>query len=144
MFWPDIGITKGELLRYYVQIAPCILPVVADRPLVMKRFPNGVDKPAFYQQKHPENVPPGVRRETLPPDVDPMDADGPRDRLIGGSLATLLYTAQIAAISQDPWFSRVTDPLHQDYAAIDLDPDPHATFARVLDVARWVKDAWTR
>jgi bifunctional non-homologous end joining protein LigD len=140
LFWPKLGITKGELLRYYVEVAPYVLPAVDDRPLVMKRFPNGVDKHAFYQQRHPEKTPPGVRREVLPEKVDPIDEEGPRDRLIGGSLTTLLYMTQLAAISQDPWFSRVADPLHQDYAAIDLDPGEGAGFDRVLDVARWVKD----
>ena len=110
----------------------------------MKRFPNGVDKQAFYQQRHPEATPPGVRREVLPEDVEPIDEEGPRDRLIGGSLTTLLYMTQLAAISQDPWFSRVADPLHQDYAAIDLDPGEGAGFDRVLDVARWVKDELDR
>ena len=50
------------MLRYYVQVSPLILPAVDDRPLVMKRFPNGVTKQAFYQQRHPEQTPPGVRR----------------------------------------------------------------------------------
>jgi bifunctional non-homologous end joining protein LigD len=106
----------------------------------MKRFPNGVAKQAFYQQRHPERVPPGVRRQVLPKQVEPITEEGPRDRLIGGSLTTLLYTTQLAAISQDPWFSRVADPLHPDHVAIDLDPGDEATFERVLDVARWVKD----
>jgi bifunctional non-homologous end joining protein LigD len=144
LFWPALGITKGELLRYYVEVAPLILPAVDDRPLVMKRFPNGIDKPAFYQQRHPEAPPPGVRREVLPEDVEPIDEEGPRDRLVGGSLTTLLYMAQLAAISQDPWFSRVADPMHADYVAIDLDPSEGAGFDRVLDVARWVKDALDR
>jgi len=140
VFWPDLGITKGELIRYYVAASPLLLPAVDDRPLVMKRFPNGVGKPAFYQQRHPESVPAGVRREVLPADVDPIDEEGPRDRLIGGSLTTLIYMTQLAAISQDPWFSRVADPLHQDYTAIDLDPGEETGFDRILDVARWVKD----
>ncbi len=144
LFWPKLGITKGELLRYYVEVAPYVLPAVDDRPLVMKRFPNGIDKPAFYQQRHPEKAPPGVRREVLPEKADPIDEEGPRDRLIGGSLTTLLYMTQLAAISQDPWFSRVSDPLHQDYTAIDLDPGEGAGFDRVLDVARWVKDELDR
>jgi bifunctional non-homologous end joining protein LigD len=144
VFWPALGITKGELLRYYVAVSPLILPVVDDRPLVMKRFPNGVTKQAFYQQRHPEAVPPGVRREVLPDDVEPISEEGPRDRLIGGSLTTLLYMTQLAAVSQDPWFSRVADPTHQDYAAIDLDPGDGVTFARLLDVARWVKDELDR
>ena len=140
VFWPDLRITKGDLLRYYVQVSPLILPAVDDRPLVMKRFPNGVAKKAFYQQRHPEPAPPGVRREVLPDRADPIDEEGPRDRLIGGSLTTLLYMTQLAAISQDPWFSRVADPLHPDYVAIDLDPGEGVGFDRVLDVARWVKD----
>jgi bifunctional non-homologous end joining protein LigD len=138
-YWPALGLTKGDLLRYYVQVAPFILPAVADRPLVMRRFPNGVDGPAFYQQRHPEAVPPGVRREVLPADVDPIDESGPRDRLIGGSLTTLLYMAQLGAISQDPWFSRVSSPLDEDSAALDLDPTDGTGFDRVLEVARWIK-----
>ncbi len=145
VFWPALGITKGELLRYYAEVAPLVLPAVDDRPLVMKRFPNGVDKKAFYQQRHPDPVPAGVRRERLAEDVDPIDeAEGGRERLIGGSLTTLLYMTQLAAISQDPWFSRVSDPLAQDYTAIDLDPGDGTTFAHVLDVARWVKDELDR
>jgi bifunctional non-homologous end joining protein LigD len=144
VFWPALKITKGDLLRYYVEVSPFILPAVDDRPLVMKRFPNGIDKQAFYQQRHPEATPPGVRREVLPADVEPIDEEGPRDRLIGGSLTTLLYMTQLAAISQDPWFSRVADPLHQDHCAIDLDPGEGAGFDRVLDVARWVKDEMDR
>jgi bifunctional non-homologous end joining protein LigD len=144
VFWPSLGITKGDLLRYYATVAPLILPAVDDRPLVMKRFPNGVSKPAFYQQRHKEGVPAGVRRESLPPDIEPIDEEGPRDRLIGGSLTTLLYMTQLAAISQDPWFSRVSDPMHQDFAALDLDPGDGVGFARVLDVARWIKDELDR
>ncbi len=144
VFWPDLGITKGDLLRYYVEVAPLILPVVDDRPLIMKRFPNGIGKLAFYQQRHPEAVPPGVRRVVLPDDVEPIDEEGPRDRLIGGSLTTLLYMTQLAAVSQDPWFSRVADPRHQDYTAIDLDPQEGAGFGRVLDVARWVREVLDR
>ena len=80
----------------------------------------------------------------LPEDVEPISEDGPRDRLIGGSLTTLLYMTQLAAISQDPWFSRVADPFHQDHAAIDLDPGDDTPFGRVVDVALWVKDELER
>ena len=106
----------------------------------MKRFPNGIDGKAFYQQRSRQEKPPaGVRIETLPPDIDPISEPDAR-RLIGGSLITLLYMTQIAAISQDPWFSRVQSPLDADYVAIDLDPGDGTPFARVLDVARWVRD----
>lgn len=139
-FWTSPNLTKGDLLRYYVQVAPLILPVVADRPLVMKRFPNGIHGKAFYQQRSRDERPPkGARVETLASDLDPINEPNAK-RLVGGSLTTLLYMTQMAAISQDPWFSRVQAPLEMDHAAIDLDPLTGTPFSRVLDVARWVRD----
>ena len=140
LFWPELKLTKGDLLRYYAKVSHLILPAVADRPLVMKRFPNGVGGAAFYQQRQRLEQPPqGVRIEELPEEIEPISEPDAR-RFIGGSLITLLYMTQIAAISQDPWFSRVQSPLDADYVAIDLDPDDDAPFSRVLDVARWVRD----
>lgn len=137
VFWPQGRRTKGDLLRYYARIAPLLLPVVDHRPLVMKRLPNGVDGQSFYQHRAPEPVPPGVRIETLPDDDVPA-------RLVGGGLKTLLYMAQLAAISMDPFFSTV-DALHTpDQVAIDLDPQPGATFVQVLEVARWVHEILER
>src|SRR5262245_9062285 len=122
-FWKDLGITKGDLFRYYVEVAPLILPCVADRPLVMKRFPNGVGAQAFYQHKVPERG---------------------SAQFVGGSLKTLLEMTQLASISQDPWFSREQSPHEADYVALDLDPSETATFATVLDVARWARDELKR
>jgi bifunctional non-homologous end joining protein LigD len=140
IFWPRQRYTKGDLLRYYARVAPFLLPAVADRPLVMKRFPNGIEGKAFYQQRSEKEKPPaGVRVEVLPDEADPISDPGVK-RFVGGSLITLLYMTQIAAISQDPWFSRVQSPLDADYVAIDLDPGEGATFDRVIDVARWVHD----
>jgi bifunctional non-homologous end joining protein LigD len=133
VFWPKLRITKGDLIRYYVRVAPHILNVVNDRPLIMKRFPNGIDAEPFYQHKAPEKVPPGVRVAKVP-------GDTVANRPIGGSLITLLYMTQLASISQDPWFSRVQSPHTADYCAIDLDPMPGVKFQWVLDVARWVRD----
>ena len=143
MFWPALGITKGELLRYYARISSLILPVVEDRPLVMKRFPDGIGGNAFYQQRRVrEAPPPGVRVEPLPKGIDPIGetSGAAPDRFVGGSLLTLLYMTQMAAISQDPWFSRVGTLEFADRVAIDLDPMDGVPFARVLDVARWVRD----
>jgi bifunctional non-homologous end joining protein LigD len=134
VFWPASKLTKGDLLRHYVRVSPFLLPVVADRPLVMKRQPNGIDGKMFYQQRAPDPVPAGVRVETVEGDTEVPS------RLVGGTLKTLLYMAQIASISQDPWFSRVQSPDVCDHVAIDLDPMPGVTFATVLDVARWVRD----
>ena len=131
-FWPKLKLTKGDLMRYYARIAPFILPAVADRPLVMKRFPNGVGGAPFYQHRAPE-VPPGIR-------TDIVGVVEERPQIIGGSLKALLYMTQLAAISQDPWFSRVAHPEFADYAAFDLDPPDGAPFSQVLDVARWIRD----
>jgi len=131
-FWPKLKLTKGDLLRYYARVAPFILPAVADRPLVMKRFPNGVGGAPFYQHRAPE-VPANIRTEV----VGVVDK---RPQIIGGSLKALLYMTQLAAISQDPWFSRVAHPEFADYAAFDLDPPDGAPFSQVLEVARWIRD----
>jgi bifunctional non-homologous end joining protein LigD len=138
VFWPASGLTKGALMRYYTWAAPYILPVVADRPLIMRRFPEGIRGKAFYQQRAPDDTPEGVRVETLP-----VDREVP-SRLVGGALATLLFMTQIAAISQDPWFSRVGSLDDADHVVLDLDPMPGVSFATVVDVARWVHDELER
>jgi bifunctional non-homologous end joining protein LigD len=134
VFWPALGRTKGDLLRHYARVSPWLLPALEGRPLVMKRYPNGVTGKAFYQQRAPEDTPPGVRVEILEDDA------GPTPRLVGGNHATLLYVAQLGAISQDPWFSRFTARERPDYVALDLDPMPGVPFVQVLEVARAVRD----
>jgi bifunctional non-homologous end joining protein LigD len=134
LFWPGLGITKGDLLRYYARVSPLLLPVLEDRPLVMKRFPNGIAGKTFYQQRAPDEVQAGVRVEVVEGDPDAVP------RVIGGSLQTLLYTAQLAAISLDPWFSRVGSVDDADYVALDLDPMPGVPFSQVLEVARAIRE----
>ncbi len=135
IFFPETKQTKGDLMRYYVRVAPYILPAIADRPLVMKRFPNGVASKGFFQQRAPAEAPDTVRVEAVA-DVGLRT----QDRLIGGDLATLLYVVQLGAISIDPWHSRVQSVTRADYSIIDLDPGPRAPFSRVVEVAHAVKD----
>ena len=134
VFFPSTRHTKGDVMRFYARIAPVLLPAIADRPLVMKRFPNGVRGKAFYQQRAPANPPSSVR-------VEPVADEGltTQPRLIGGDLATLLYVVQLGAISVDPWHSRVQTVRFADYTIVDLDPGPRAPFARVIEVAHEVK-----
>jgi bifunctional non-homologous end joining protein LigD len=132
VFWPKQKLTKGDLFRYYARASPFVLPAVLDRPLVMKRFPNGVAAKPFYQHRAPE-VPAGIRTAVV-------SVVEQRPQIIGGDLKTLLYTTQLAAISQDPWFSRIQHPEFADYSAFDLDPSDGVPFERVLDVARWIRD----
>src|SRR5262249_38970514 len=88
-FFPKPGYTKGDLLAYYVSVSPFLLPAIADRPLVMKRFPHGIAGQSFYQQRAPEMAPAGVR-------IEPVSDDGlkTQPRIIGGDLLTLLYIVQ--------------------------------------------------
>lgn len=136
MFFPKPKLTKGDLMRYYVQVAPLILPVVAERPLVLRRFPNGVAGEAFFQQNAAEGTPDGVRVERIQ-----TEGGSSNRRLVGGDLATLLYTTQLGSISVDPWHSRIQSLEFADYTILDLDPGPRATFKRVVQVAHWVKEA---
>ena len=134
VFFPATRQTKGDVMRFYARIAPYLLPSVADRPLVMKRFPNGIRGKAFYQQRAPVSPPSAVR-------VEPVSDEGltTQPRLVGGDLANLLYLVQLGAISDDPWHSRVQSVRLADYSIIDLDPGPRAPFGRVVEVAHAVK-----
>jgi bifunctional non-homologous end joining protein LigD len=135
VFFPKEKYTKGDVMRFYTRIADFILPAMHDRPLVLKRFPNGIAGESFYQQKASETTPPEVRVEVIE-----TDGGEKQPRVIGGDLLTLLYTIQLGAISVDPWHSRVQSLEHADYTIIDLDPGPRANFGRVILVARWAKD----
>jgi bifunctional non-homologous end joining protein LigD len=129
------GYTKGDLLRYYTIVAGLILPTVRDRPLVLRRFPNGIHGPAFYQQKAMPDTPKSVRVETVV-----NDAGERQRRMVGGDLLTLLYTIQLGAVSVDPWHSRVGTLDYADYSVVDLDPGSRTPFRRVVDAALWVRD----
>jgi bifunctional non-homologous end joining protein LigD len=134
VFFPKKKLTKGDLMRYYATVAPFVLPVMADRPLVLKRFPNGVTEPAFFQQ-NAKDPPDYVRTETIHTEGGTTNL-----RVVGGDLATLLYTVQLGSISVDPWHSRVQSLDHADYSIIDLDPGPRAPFSRVREVAQWAHE----
>jgi bifunctional non-homologous end joining protein LigD len=135
IFFPKEKYTKGDVMRYYTRIADFILPTIQDRPLVLKRFPNGIDGESFYQQKAAETTPSDVRVEVIE-----TEGGEKQPRFIGGDLLTLLYTIQLGAISVDPWHSRVQSLEYADYAIIDLDPGPRSTFGRVVQVARWAEE----
>ena len=135
VYFPDDGFTKGDVMRYYARVASMILPTMVDRPLVLKRTPEGIKGEVFFQHKPPEHAPAIVRTEAV------VNDDGVKAaRIVGGDLATLLYTVQIGCVSVDPWHSRVGALDAMDYTILDLDPGPRATFDRVIDVARWVKE----
>ncbi len=135
LFFPETGFTKGDLMRYYAVVAEHLLPALRDRPLVLKRYPNGVHGEFFFQQRPSPGMAPVVRVGTV------RNSEGKSDpRLVGGDLATLLYLVQLGCISMDPWHSRLDSLEWADYAYLDLDPQAKAGFRRVVDVARWVRE----
>jgi bifunctional non-homologous end joining protein LigD len=138
VFWPEQKLTKGDLFRHYIRVAPYLLPALADRPLVMKRYPNGIHGQPFYQHRAATTLPSSVRVEEVASETER------RPHIIGGDLLTLLYTVQLASISQDPWFSRAGSDDRIDHAAIDLDPPDDLPFARVRELALHVRDELAR
>jgi bifunctional non-homologous end joining protein LigD len=134
-YFPKQKYTKGDVMRYYASVADTILPLIEDRPLVLKRYPDGVGAPPFFQQNAPHDVPKGVRVATVESDK------GKSMRIVGGDLLTLLYTVQLGAIDVHPWLSRVKSLRYADYAVLDLDPTPAAPFSRVVTVAKHVLEA---
>lgn len=128
--------TKGDALRYYADIAPKLLPYLEDRPLILRRYPDGIAKPAFFQQRASATTPSGVRTAKV------SQADGEAEsRFIGGDLMTLMHCVQLGGIDMNPWHSRIGSLDDADYSILDLDPGPRVPFRRVVEVARWTKDA---
>jgi bifunctional non-homologous end joining protein LigD len=128
--FPRDGVTKGDLMRYYARVAPVLLPILADRPLALKRHPDGIAGPAFFQQ-NATKYPPVVRVERIK-----TETGRKAPRFIGGDLPTLLYLVQIGTIALHVWQSRVGSLDDADYSTIDLDPGEGVRFARVVELAR--------
>ena len=139
VYFPADGITKGALMRYYARMAPAILPALLGRPLALRRYPSGIDGDSFFQHDPGDHVPEGVRTHHVR-----VESGVEERRLVGGDLATLLYTVQLGAIVVNAWHSRVGTLDTPDYAVLDLDPGPDAPFTRVVEVARAVRDELAR
>jgi bifunctional non-homologous end joining protein LigD len=138
VYWPEDGYTKGDLVRYYYEIAKYILPYLKDRPLILKRYPNGINKPSFHQ--HDVDDAPDYAR-TVALDVE---AGHTVDYLICDNLATLLYVTNLGAIERHPWNSRARDLDRPDWVVFDLDPGEGVEFAAICEVAMGLKEVLGR
>lgn len=133
LYWPEDGVTKRDMLNYYYQVAPYILPYLKDRPQSLNRFPNGINGMHFYQKNVKDKAPEWL--ETFPYTT----SDGEhKEFLVGTDEYSLLYMASLGAIEMNPWFSRIQSPDNPDYCVIDLDPDKN-TFEQVIEAALEVK-----
>jgi bifunctional non-homologous end joining protein LigD len=136
-FFPDVGLTKGDLLAHYRDVAEVMVPHLRGRPLNLQRFPNGVQGHGFFQQGASDHFPGWVRTVT----VDRRGRGGTVDHVVCDDAATLLYLANLATVTFHAWTSRVEHLARPDLAIIDLDPDPGQGLDVVRAAARAVKAA---
>jgi bifunctional non-homologous end joining protein LigD len=139
-FWPDEGITKGDLLAYYREAAPAILPHLKDRPFTMKRYPDGAFGKFFFQKDAPKHMPDWI--PTAQFEASTRDRP-PQRRLIDFALVNddlaLLWMVNMGCIDMNVWYSRVDKPSRPDWVLFDLDPSPDVGFAETIEVALLIK-----
>ena len=140
-FWPDEGITKGDLLRYYRAVSPVLLPHLKDRPFTMRRYPDGAYGEAFFQKDAPKHMP-----EWIPTFHALVSArDNARTKrwidfpLVNDELA-LLWMVNMGCIDMNTWYSRVDKPDRPDFVLFDLDPTPEVPWQQTVEVALILKD----
>jgi bifunctional non-homologous end joining protein LigD len=136
-FFPDAGLTKGDLLAYYRDVAEAMLPHLAGRPLNLQRFPNGVHGKGFWQQGVGDHFPDWVRTVT----VERRGRGGTVDHVVCEDAATIVYLANLATVTFHAWTSTVDHLARPDLIIIDLDPDPDQGLDVVRGAARAVRAA---
>jgi bifunctional non-homologous end joining protein LigD len=131
VLWPQDGYTKGELINYYVEVAPYIIPHLQGRPMVFTRYPDGIEKQSFYQKNAPQSLPQWIK--TYPY----YSPDSQRDInfILVEESATLAWLANQACIEMHPWLSCATSVDYPDFAVFDLDPSPGNTFEQIRVIA---------
>jgi bifunctional non-homologous end joining protein LigD len=134
-YWPDDGYTKGDLLAYYWNVADLLLPHLRDRPLTMKRMPDGLAGQPFYEKQVPAHAPSWLPTAAVPSEGETRVVEF----VVVQDLPTLLYVANLGCIEMHPLHSRAGSLDRPDYAFFDLDPFPPYTFADVRMVAKLVK-----
>jgi bifunctional non-homologous end joining protein LigD len=135
-FWPTLGITKGALIQYYVDVASVLLPHIADRAMVMKRYPHGADGPFFFMKRAPTPRPAWIRTCRIV-----HDSGNVIDFPVIDDVPSLMWVINLGCIDLNQWYARCDDVNSPDYVHFDLDPGDGATFAQVRECALLVRDA---
>jgi bifunctional non-homologous end joining protein LigD len=131
VYWPDVGFTKGDVIDYYDKMADHILPHLKDRPLSLRRNPNGIRDEGFFHKDAGENAPDYV-------DVFKVESGSSNkiiDYIVCNNKATLLYLANLGCIEINPWNSTTKKPDHPTWMVIDIDPSNKNKFTEVVDTA---------
>src|SRR5688572_20863415 len=135
LFWPELKITKGALIQYYVDVAPVLLPHIRDRAMVMKRYPHGAAGPFFFMKRAPTPRPVWIRTCTIGHESDSINFP------VIDDVASLLWVINLGCIDLNQWYARCDDVDRPDYLHFDLDPGEGTTFDRVRESALIVGDA---
>lgn len=136
LYWPDEGITKGDLINYYETIAPFILPYLKNRPLSLKRNPNGIKDNGFYHKDAGDIAPSWMKTAAIYAE----SADKTIHYLVCNTVKSLLFIANLGCIEMNPWNSTTNSLDKPDYLLIDIDPSDKNSFEQVIDVAICIKD----
>jgi bifunctional non-homologous end joining protein LigD len=135
-FWPERGITKGGLIQYYADVAAVLLPHIADRAMVMKRYPNGAAGPFFFMKRAPSPRPAWIRTCTI---------DHGNGNIIDfpviDDMPSLLWVINLGCIDLNQWYAKCDDINRPDYVHFDLDPGDGADFSQVRECSLIVRDA---
>lgn len=136
VYWKKEGFSKGDMINYYLKIAPYIMPYMMDRPQSLNRYPNGIAAPNFYQKDVRGKVPDWIKTH----DFYSESTGETIQYLVCSNEATLIYMTNLGCIEMHPWHSRAQKPNHPDWCLIDLDPDDPNPFEQVIETAHVVKD----
>src|SRR5688572_19162621 len=134
-FWPELGLTKGDLLRYYLEVSGALLPHIADRAMVMKRYPNGAGGEFFFMKRAPAPRPDWIRTCSID-----HGSKGVIDFPVIDHPACLLWVVNLGCIDLNPWYARCADVNRPDYLHFDLDPVLGASFEKVIEAALVVRE----
>jgi bifunctional non-homologous end joining protein LigD len=142
VFWPDEGITKGDLIEYYRAVAPFVVPHLRDRPFTMRRFPDGAFGKAFFQKDAPSHMPEWIPRFR----VQVSTRETPRKKRwieapVVNDEDALIWMVNMGCIDMNTWYSRTDRPERPDFVLFDLDPSPDVGFKETVQVALIVKEA---
>ncbi len=132
VYFPESGITKGELIQFYTEMAPYILPHISQSPFTMVRYPEGIHGGFFYQKECPAQAPEWVER------YQDLHSREVITYVICNKLSTLVYLINLGCIEIHAWASTEDKPENPEWAVFDLDPDPPSGFAEALQAARWL------
>ncbi|MDQ3199826.1 MAG: non-homologous end-joining DNA ligase [Verrucomicrobiota bacterium] len=136
VLWPKAGFTKGEMIHYYIQIAPVLLPHLKDRPLTMKRYPNGVENEFFYEKNCPTHRPKWVKTARVWSEGNQRDMQ----YCLAQDLPTLVWAANLADIELHTSLSRKKDVARPTMMVFDLDPGAPADIVQCCQVGLWLRE----